>query len=474
MWLRLTVWLHGGASAVSRWAKIGVVAVLVVELLAVVLVWGPGRSWWSTAVSEAGTHRLVARGQLQQSENGSAVRADPVSFTAGPDRWVLGVLATQQRVGYGLGSGAGSVTNGGDQPADGSAPAASGEVVRVTVAAAGDFLMHMPIVDCAKTASDYEFNPIFLPVQRYLESAHFAVVNLETRLAGADFGYSGYPRFNTPAELARDIGEMGVDLVATANNHSMDMGAKGVFRTLENLDAAGMPHVGTARSAEEQASVPIFEVEGVQIAFLNATSSLNGIPLPEDHPFAVTMIDSTLLLTQAATARGRGADVVIAVLHWGEEYSRESSEGQREVAHRLLNGGIDVIIGSHPHVVEPIQRLTVERDGRPFTTYVAYSLGNFVSNQRDRYRDSGIVLFVDIEKGHEGVSVTGVRFLPVWVQKTPVNGMSHYRVLPIHPAIDPQSDLTLTSADRRRMDQVWQELTEMLANPDRGITIYQP
>lgn len=459
----------------SRWAKIGVVAVLVVELLAVAFVWGPGKSWWSTAAGEAGTHGLIAGAQVQQSGNGSAVQAGSVSFTAGPDRWVLEVLATQQRVGSGLGSGAGSNDGAAwTQSADGSAPAAYGEAVRVTVAAAGDFLMHMPIVDCAKTASGYEFNPIFLHVQRYLQSAHFAVVNLETRLAGEDFGYSGYPRFNTPAELARDIGEMGVDLVATANNHSMDMGANGVSRTLDNLDAAGMPHVGTARSAEEQAAVPIFEVEGVKIAFLNATSSLNGISLPEDNPFAVTMIDSKLLLAQAATARERGADVVIAVLHWGEEYSRESSEGQREVAHRLLNGGIDVIIGSHPHVVEPIQRLTVQRDGRPFTTYVAYSLGNFVSNQRDRYRDSGIVLFVDIEKGPEGVSVTGVRFLPVWVQKAPVNGISHYRVLPVHPAIDPQSDLPLTSADHERMNQVWQELTEMLANPDRGITVYQP
>ncbi len=105
---------------------------------------------------------------------------------------------------------------------------------------------------------------------------------------------------------------------------------------------------------------------------------------------------------------------------------------------------------------------------------MAYSLGNFVSNQRDRYRDSGIVLFVDIEKNQEGVSVTGVRFLPVWVQKTLVNGTAQYRVLPVHPTLDPRSDLPLSQADHERMSQVWQELTAMLDNPERGITAYQP
>ena len=209
-------------------------------------------------------------------------------------------------------------------------------------------------------------------------------------------------------------------------------------------------------------AIPLFDVGGVSIAFLNATSSLNGIPLPDGQPFAVTMIDSKFLLAQAAEARAQGAELVIAVLHWGEEYSRQSSEGQREVAHRLLNGGIDVIIGSHPHVVQPIQRLTVERGGRPFTTYVAYSLGNFVSNQRDRYRDSGIVLFVDIEKNQEGVSVTGVRFLPVWVQKTPVNGAAQYRVLPCTPGWI-RSNLPLSGGSRADEPR-WQELTAMLDN----------
>ncbi len=448
-----------------RW-KLGIVALLVVELAAVVFLWGPGRDWPGQGVADGSAARTGTT-LTQQTDAAGEGAAGATHVLLNPDR-VPDVLAAGKQAGSELGSGQSS-----EAAERETAPEDAGSV-RVTIAAAGDFLMHMPIVECADTGDGYEFNPVFTPIQAYLESADFALVNLETRLAGAEYGYSGYPQFNTPAELARDMGEMGVDLVATANNHSMDMGAGGVFNTLDNLDAAGMPHVGSARSPEEQAAVPVFDVGGIRIAFLNATSSLNGIPLPEDYPFAVNMIDSKFLLAQAAAARGQGADVVIAVLHWGEEYSRESSEGQREVAHRLLNGGIDVIIGSHPHVVEPIQRLTVERDGRPFTTYVAYSLGNFVSNQRDRYRDSGIVMFVDIEKSQEGVSVTGVRFLPVWVQKTPVNGVSQYRVLPVHPSLDPQSDLPLTSSDRERMDQVWQELTEMLENPGSGITSYQP
>lgn len=452
----------------SRWGKIAVVAALVLELVAVVLLWGPGRNW----PDRGAAGDVASRGGAVAQQAGSAAAGGsgsaPASTMVNPDRWVLAAIAAQQKAGSGLGSGAASSEDAA------AASGAADEVTKITIAAAGDFLMHMPIVECAATGSGYEFNPIFLPVQSYLEGADFTVVNLETRLAGAEFGYSGYPQFNTPTELARDMGEMGVDLVATANNHSLDRGAEGVFKTLDNLDAVGLPHIGTARTAEEQAAVSVFDVGGVKLAFLNATSSLNGIPLPEAYPFAVTMIDSAFLLKQAASARAQGAEIVVAVMHWGEEYSRESSEGQREVAHRLLKGGIDVIIGSHPHVVQPIQRLTVERGERPFTTYVAYSLGNFVSNQRDRYRDSGIVLFVDIEKGREGARVTGVRFLPVWVQKAAVNGKACYRVLPVHPALEPQSDLPLTSEDRARMDQVWQELRDMLANPERGITAYEP
>ncbi len=451
----------------SRWSKICLAVLLVAELVAVLFLWGPGRG----LLDQIRAEDVVGRKSIeaaQASPGAEGKISKPVHLHVNPDRWALVAIAAQQKLGSGLGSGGESEVVGRELVSD------EADLVRITVAAAGDFLMHMPIVQCADTGAGYEFNPIFAPVQAYLETANFTVVNLETRLAGADYGYSGYPRFNTPAELARDMGEMGVDLVATANNHSMDMGAGGVFRTLDNLDAAGMPHMGSARSPEERMAIPLFDVGGVSIAFLNATSSLNGIPLPDGQPFAVTMIDSKFLLAQAAEARAQGAELVIAVLHWGEEYSRQSSEAQREVAHRLLNGGIDVIIGSHPHVVQPIQRLTVERGGRPFTTYVAYSLGNFVSNQRDRYRDSGIVLFVDIEKNQEGVSVTGVRFLPVWVQKTPVNGTAQYRVLPVHPTLDPRSDLPLSQADHERMSQVWQELTAMLDNPERGITAYQP
>ncbi|MEW6193023.1 MAG: CapA family protein [Bacillota bacterium] len=344
---------------------------------------------------------------------------------------------------------------------------------RVTIAAVGDLLMHMPVVNSARDlqTGGYDFSRIFAPVKPYLKSPDYTVANLETRLAGPSHGYRGFPYFNTPADLARDLRDTGVDLLSTANNHSLDFGWRGIVATLDNLDAAGVAHVGTYRSPGEKTPF-LADIRGIKVAFLNYTATTNGLPLPPGKEFAVNLLNPEAVAADARAARRQGADLVAAVLHFGVEYQRHPDEAQRELAARLCTNGVDVIISSHPHVVQPIEKITVTRDGDPHTCVVAYSLGNFISNQRWRYSDSGIILYLHLEKDRTRTRVRGVEFLPLWVQRAQAAGRWQFRVLPVHPMIDPATDIPLTAADKKRMSQVWEELCAHLKKPAQGILPY--
>ena len=345
---------------------------------------------------------------------------------------------------------------------------------RITLAAIGDLLIHESVYQSVYNSSTgrYEFAPIFKYVAPYLKNADCTIANLETRFAGPEVGYSGYPSFNCPASLGTAAREAGVDLLATANNHSLDKGWTGVVNTLDNIDRTTLAHIGTSRSQEERDRILIRDVNGVKIAFLNYTESTNEIPLPSGRPYAVNLMDESRIIAETTTAKQQGADLVVAVLHWGKEYERTQSSSQRNRAIRLFQGGVDLIIGSHPHVVQQIERISVQVGGVARNRYVVYSLGNFVSNQRDRYRDSGIIVYADIEKTSSGAAVTGVRYLPVWVQKSYATSVAQFRVLPVGPGIARSSDLTLTSGDRSRMDQVWEELHSHLSNTGQNIVPY--
>ncbi len=337
----------------------------------------------------------------------------------------------------------------------------------VTIAFTGDILMHMDLVRSGYNASTsgYDFTRVFAPVAPYLRQADYTVGNLETRLAGEDMGYSGYPRFNTPDELAGGLKASGFTMLATANNHSMDMEWDGVVHTLDTLDAAGLAHIGTARSAEERVAPTIVTIKGIRVALLNYTSPTNDLPAPKGRPYAVNLLQPEVILADTTAARAGGADVVIAVLHFGEEYERKPNNYQRNIARQLLEGGVDAIIGAHPHVVQPIEKITVQRNGVSYTGVVAFSLGNFASTQRERYRDAGIILYLTLTKDAQGTAVTGTRFLPVWVQQAWQHGIHLARVLPAQPDTDPNSDLPLTPSDEARLHQVWADTQTQLGMP---------
>ena len=340
--------------------------------------------------------------------------------------------------------------------------------VHITVAAVGDLLINRSVLDSAYDARDgtFDFSPIFTATTPYLRAADYSVANLETRLAGPAYGYSGYPRFNTPDSLAPAVRRAGIKLLATANNHSLDMGWPGIVHTLQTLSAAGLAHIGTYASAAAQARPFIVDVQGIKLAWLNYTAVTNGLPLPPGKRFALNVWNPQAAATAIRRARRDGADLVLVVMHWGIEDQRTPNAVQRRIAGQLAADGADVVIGSHPHVVQKIATVTAtEANGSRHRCLVAYSLGNFIADQQQRYTDCGIILYLDIVKDRAGTRVAQVRYLPVWVEKRPAGETYRFRVLPVLSAAAVAADRSLSRSERSRMLQAWTDTTALLRNP---------
>lgn len=346
-------------------------------------------------------------------------------------------------------------------------PAPKPDIETITVVAAGDFLMHMPVVYSVRNpdTGQYEFGAIFKPVRELISGADYSLANLETRLAGEASGYSGYPRFNCPADLAGEMRRMGLDMFLTANNHSMDRGVEGIINTNRNLAEAGLDYTGTYAAAEERTKPFVKEIRGVRLGIMNYTEHTNGLPLPEDKPYLVNIYDPEEIWEEIALLKNAGADIIIACLHFGAEYNREPDEGQLEKVNFLFDAGVDVVLGNHVHMVQPVLIKTVVSNGVEKKKLAAFSLGNFISNQRWRYSDSGLLIRLYITKNMDSgeTTLTGHDLIPVWVDTYYENGRNKYRVLPVEQyaeAYEEGTDPLLTEADYQRLRQVAEELDD--------------
>ena len=324
--------------------------------------------------------------------------------------------------------------------------------LEATLVAIGDVMMHKPMVPGAfdEETGTYDFSGFFEPLRDLFEAADWAVANLETPIAGDDRGFPGYPMFNAPVGLADALAEAGFDVVSTANNHSLDQRFSGLAATLRTLRERGIVPVGTAETQAEADAVNIVGKKGVAGAFLSYTYGTNGMPIPEDKPFAVNLIDEANIAADIAKARTAGADFVAVSLHFGNEYQREPSEEQRRIARHTIESGADLVIGHHPHVVQPYERYRVDNpDGTSREGLIMYSLGNFVSNQFGDYKEYGAVLKVTFRKTHQadGAAVTTlaeVDAIPTWVHKYVDGGKTRYRVLSLDEITPESGDPLLT------------------------------
>lgn len=343
------------------------------------------------------------------------------------------------------------------------------EVVVLRMTAAGDVIMHLPIVKSAdqQATGSYDFRPCFAEIKDYLSEADLAVAVLETPLAAdADRDFSGYPRFKAPPAIADALQWAGIDLVFTAHNHSLDQGVAGLKTTLAYLDRIGLPHTGS-RSHPEEREYLIMERQGFRLAFLSYTTSTNGIPLPKDAGYALNILDFAQLDRTIAEIRALGVDAIILALHTGIEYQRQPSKLQQKTVRLLLEAGVDIVLGSHVHVIQPYEIRTVPTitDSGAKTCFVAYSLGNFLSNQQWRYSDCGLLVTLELEKSavRPGVEIKVVNHLPVWVHRYLAGDRYRYVIKKVAGPGEPDPAASLTSKARQRMIEVWEE-TEVLIN----------
>lgn len=343
-------------------------------------------------------------------------------------------------------------TSASDTPSIATTATAIPERRELTIAVTGDILLHGPVNTAATeygrdSMTEYDYRPMFDGVRAVLSGADLALCHLETPLSADDIGISTYPSFSVPWEIAPALADAGYGGCSTASNHSLDRGAAGVAATLDHLDFAKLGHAGSARSADEAATPHIYDVRGVKVGHLAYTDHLNGGSIPASQPWLVALIDTGRILADAAALRAAGAEIVIVSLHWGTEFVSDPATSQEETAATLLaSPDVDILIGHHAHVVQPVEQI----DGE----WVAYGLGNFLSNQYDTTccpasSQDGVILRFHVGETDNGrFAVDAVDFVPTWVEHPT------YRIRASTDALsDPMLDATTRSALARSLDR---------------------
>jgi len=278
----------------------------------------------------------------------------------------------------------------------------------LTFVAAGDNLFHETIFNSSLVNGVYNFDSIYAPVKDIIENADLAFINQETVMGGASFGYSGYPAFNTPQSLAGTLARTGFDIVNQANNHSMDMGRAGLYATLDLWDTMeGITVIGARKSGE---SMRIVKANNITLGFLSYTYGLNGLSLPSDNPNLVSLISRSTMTREIEALRPL-CDFLVVSMHWGEEYMLiEPSPQQISLAQFLAQLDVDLIIGHHPHVLQRFEKLT-RAGGKE--TLCFYSLGNFVSHQREKERILGAMIALTFVKEDDRLYISDSGLIPV-------------------------------------------------------------
>ena len=314
------------------------------------------------------------------------------------------------------------------------------EDITFTLATTGDIMCHNTNFQDAYNSStkSYDFSYYFTDIKQYLQAADITIGNLETTLSGAKRGYSGYPTFNTPEILAKNLKDAGFNVVTTANNHCMDKGYSGIESTIDFLDKADLAHTGTFKSKKDQETILLKNVKGVNIAFLSFTYGTNGIAIPKDKSYAVNLIDKDLIKSQIELAKKQNPDLICVSMHWGIEYQTKANKEQQNLADFLFNNDVDVILGNHSHVPQQMEKRTIKLDdGTTKDGFVIYSLGNFMANQNKQYTNDSAILKLQITK-HKGdgkITIDKATYTPTYMFKNTSKSTKKFKILDINSEI---------------------------------------
>lgn len=323
----------------------------------------------------------------------------------------------------------------------------------VTISAIGDIMAHDDQLKAQfdKDTNTYSFDNNFRYVKPYIANSDLAIGNLETTLAGPKAKYSSFPKFNSPDELADAIKNSGVDIVSTINNHTYDRGSDGVYRTIDVLNSKDIEHVGTQKNDEDE-NFLIKDIDGVKLGITaysygqvyGSTTALNGLNIDYNDLNNLNIFNSSYvdiafneIKDTLDVMNNKETDLQAVILHWGDEYTRQPNKFQKELSKKLCDYGVDIIIGSHPHMVQPIEM--IKSDENDNETLVIYSLGNFLSNQRNeilnkKYTEDGVIANIGINKNlNTGeTKISNVEYIPTWVNKyNNKNGKLTYEIIPL-------------------------------------------
>lgn len=301
----------------------------------------------------------------------------------------------------------------------------------ITLSAIGDMLIHETVYEDARTAGGtYDFRPMLKRVKPFLNDTTITFANQETMLGGEELGLSSYPAFNSPYAVGDALKDAGVNVVSLANNHTLDRGEEAIMNAISHWENIDMMYTGAYKDEADRENIRVYQTdEGISVAFLAYTYGTNGIPVPDGKDHLVNLINREVMADRISEAKQQ-ADAVVLSLHYGNEYERMPSEEQKDLVQFLANEGVDVVLGHHPHVLQPVDWVEGE-DGHQ--TLVAYSLGNFLSGQDEFYRRIGGIFRFTIQKtidgDEENIEVKAPKFMPTFVK---FKNQANYEVAPMY------------------------------------------
>lgn len=333
----------------------------------------------------------------------------------------------------------------------------------IDILAVGDIMFHMPQVKSANIGEGrYDFKSSFEHVKKYIEEADLSLANYET-VTISDKNHSGFPRFNSPKETLEALQYAGFDILSTANNHSLDQGKAGILSTLEAIKAYGMEPVGT--NMDKDSEPLIVDIKGIKIGLLSYTYGLNGLDsllTSEELSYMINLIDEERIQEEIEGLENNGVDLIISYIHWGHEYHREPSQEQMDLGRKMVEWGVNIVFGSHPHVVQKSE--LVHHNGKD--NLIVYSMGNFLSNQREitmgnSYTEDGVMVKVKVEKDlalNETV-IKEIEYIPTWVHRYSEGGNYSYEIIPSGEALAGDLDLSLDSKVIKRIEKSYEDVT---------------
>ena len=282
---------------------------------------------------------------------------------------------------------------------------------KVTIAAVGDNLIHNTLIAAGEQEdSSLDYTSLYANIKPDIEKADIAVIDQETVLGGSSFEYTGYPVFNSPWEVGDAAIDAGFDIFACANNHIMDKGWAGIEKEIEYFSDKKVVQLGVNADERAYNQITYYEKNGITFSLLNYTYGTNGIPLPEDKPWCVNLLDKEKVTADIKEARAN-SDVVIVFPHWGTENSHDISDYQREYVKLFSDLGVDIVIGCHPHVLQPVEWVTNDSTGKKMLVY--YSLGNFISHQIELDQLCGGIAQITVEKHGDEIEISSAKLVPI-------------------------------------------------------------